>query len=357
MLEGINDILVSIIIPVYNVETYLEECLESVIRQTLTNKEVILIDDGSTDSSGTICDNYSKKYSYIRTIHKVNGGLSSARNRGLEEANGEWIIFLDSDDYWGTTDCLSKLHNYATKYNVDILRFEYEEIQLNGKIIQRDREGKSFLLNRTLSNFELVRYGINVEWFAWLYFIKKKVLDGYRFKEDIKYLEDIEFYSRLFASKALVCAYIDEPLYFYRKRNDSLTTTPQISKLKASFNLCDFFWEYSFTTQDKQLKKFYRYQSTMRYYWALIILIENPSYYKNRNNIIQSFDLVRIQNRIATHIKDIEVKSRYYPFICTSPYLGIILLKVKNSIILNLQSTKSLFKKFITKKQKQTCNE
>lgn len=314
--------------------------------------EIILVDDGSTDSSGMLCDKWAKKDERIKVIHKQNGGLSSARNRGLEEANGEWIIFLDSDDYWGTTDCLSKLHNYATKYNVDILRFEYEEIQLNGKIIQRDREGKSFLLNRTLSNFELVRYGINVEWFAWLYLIKKEVLKNYRFREDIKYLEDIEFYSRLFASKTLVCAYLDEPLYFYRKRNESLTTTPQISKLKASFDLCDFFWEYSFMIEDSLLQKFYRHQSTMRYYWGLVILIENPLYFRNRDNIIQSFNLVRIQKRIATHIKNVEAKRRYYPFICTSPHVGIILLKVKNNIILNLQSTKSFFKNLTAKKKR-----
>lgn len=93
-----NDI-VSIIIPVYNVEKYLERCIESVLRQTYTNLQIILVNDGSQDSSGQICDAYAAKYPQIEVIHQANGGLSAARNAGLECATGEWIVFIDSDDY------------------------------------------------------------------------------------------------------------------------------------------------------------------------------------------------------------------------------------------------------------------
>ena len=93
---------VSIIVPVYNVEHYLEECIKSVIEQTYKNIELILVDDGSTDKSGKICDNYSSLDERIIVIHKNNGGLSSARNVGLEAAQGRYIIFIDSDDYWYT---------------------------------------------------------------------------------------------------------------------------------------------------------------------------------------------------------------------------------------------------------------
>ena len=91
--------LVSVIVPVYNVESYLRECIDSIVAQTYRNIEVILIDDGSKDSSGAICDEYADKDNRIKVIHKENGGLSEARNSGLEIASGDWIAFVDSDDY------------------------------------------------------------------------------------------------------------------------------------------------------------------------------------------------------------------------------------------------------------------
>ncbi len=94
-----NKALISVIIPVYNVEKYLRECIDSVLNQTYTEYEIILVDDGSTDYSGKICDDYAEKYDCISVIHKENGGLSKARNFGIENSKGEYIYFLDSDDY------------------------------------------------------------------------------------------------------------------------------------------------------------------------------------------------------------------------------------------------------------------
>lgn len=91
--------LVSVIVPIYNVEKYLSKCIESIINQTLSNIEIILINDGSTDSSGVIADNYAKNDSRIKVIHKKNGGQGSARNIGIELASGEYIGFVDSDDW------------------------------------------------------------------------------------------------------------------------------------------------------------------------------------------------------------------------------------------------------------------
>ena len=91
--------LISIIVPVYNVENYLKECIDSILRQEFRDYEIILVDDGSKDDSGKICDEYGKKYSFISVIHKKNGGLSDARNFGLKIAKGEYILFIDSDDY------------------------------------------------------------------------------------------------------------------------------------------------------------------------------------------------------------------------------------------------------------------
>lgn len=120
----------SIIVPVYNVSKYLTGCLNSVLEQKNKDFQIILIDDGSTDESGILCDQYEKKYEFIKTIHKKNGGLSSARNAGLKVATGEYIIFLDADDFWLDWNMLEEIDAVIEKEKVDIVAFggkEYHE--------------------------------------------------------------------------------------------------------------------------------------------------------------------------------------------------------------------------------------
>jgi len=118
--------LISIIIPVYNVEDYLARCLESILFQSFKDFEVLLIDDGSTDGSGKICDAYAQNDTRIRVIHKVNGGVSSARNVGLNNANGQYISFVDSDDF--VHPCfLEFLYNSIKSSKADISICDYEK--------------------------------------------------------------------------------------------------------------------------------------------------------------------------------------------------------------------------------------
>ena len=117
--------LISVIVPVYNVEDYLERCINSIINQTYTNLEIILVNDGSTDSSGIICDQYSQIDSRIRVIHKKNGGLSDARNVGLDVATGEFISFIDSDD-WISLTMFSEMVSQFTD-TVDIVSAKFIE--------------------------------------------------------------------------------------------------------------------------------------------------------------------------------------------------------------------------------------
>ena len=118
-----NDVAVSVVIPVYNVEKYLKECVDSVLKQTYFSYEIILVDDGSTDASAKICDEYAAKDSRISVIHKPNGGLSSARNTGLQKARGAYVYFLDSDDYI-VEYALEKLVEAAERDNADIVFFD-----------------------------------------------------------------------------------------------------------------------------------------------------------------------------------------------------------------------------------------
>lgn len=126
--------LISVVIPVYNVERYLAQCVDSLLQQTYTPYEIILVDDGSTDSSGKIADEYAEKCKIIRVVHKENAGLGYARNTGIESAKGDWIIFLDSDDFF-TPYLLEKLVVAQQRYAADLVVGGYERIDENGKIV------------------------------------------------------------------------------------------------------------------------------------------------------------------------------------------------------------------------------
>ena len=115
---------VSIIVPVYKAEAYLHRCVDSILAQTFTDFELLLIDDGSPDRSGEICDEYAQKDSRIRVIHKENGGVSSARQRGLDEAVGEYTIHVDSDD-WVEPNMLEELYKKAKQDDADIVICDY----------------------------------------------------------------------------------------------------------------------------------------------------------------------------------------------------------------------------------------
>lgn len=126
--------LISVIIPVHNTEQYISCCLESVLSQSFTNIELILVDDGSKDGSGTICDEYAKKDHRIRVFHKENGGVSSARNLGLDNVRGEWVYFVDSDDEL-LPGSLQTLVDGITE-DVDIVGGGYERFGSNGELLE-----------------------------------------------------------------------------------------------------------------------------------------------------------------------------------------------------------------------------
>lgn len=142
---------ISVIIPVYNVEKYLKFCLDSVLEQSYKNLEIILIDDGSTDGCGKICDEYALIDNRIKVIHKINGGLADARNVGLKSATGDFIGFLDSDDYIYPT-FYEELYGIIQKYNSDIaecefMRINVENIESCKKIIEKENENKNVVEN------------------------------------------------------------------------------------------------------------------------------------------------------------------------------------------------------------------
>lgn len=322
---------ITVIIPVYNVASYLKECLDSVVQQTYVSKEVLLIDDGSTDGSSEICDDYAAKYSEFRVIHKKNGGSSSARNRGIDEAQGRWLIFLDSDDVWSDKDCLKKLHSYANKFELDVVRFEYQSVNEKCELIESRSYDKSCVEGRALDNYEFVKFAVDGEWFTVLYLLRTDTICNLRFNERVMFQEDTDFYCRLFAARELRCGYIDERMYLYRKRTSSITTTVRIDNLKCSFGLCDVFYHECNTIFDIRLKRLYIYYSVMMYYWTLQTLA-SKLYYDNRKSIIDELHLNSLHKKVVSRINQGKIEWKYLFFVYPIPVIGVKLLHIKDKI-------------------------
>lgn len=221
-----NEGLISVIIPVYNVEKYLTQCIDSVLKQTYTNFELILVDDGSKDSSKAICDEYARIDSRIKVLSKQNGGASSARNAGLEVATGKYIYFFDSDD-WIAEDALEKLLRICDDNNAELIFFDaYAIEEETGKIsTSHYSHKKSYQSN---SGYKLMMELIDNKEFhvaPWLLFLKKDFLSRaeIRFEEGIIY-EDMIFTYQLFC-EAKKIVYLPEYLYYRRYREGSVMTS------------------------------------------------------------------------------------------------------------------------------------
>lgn len=235
----------SIIIPVYNVENYLHQCVDSVLAQTFRDFEVILVDDGSPDRCPQICDEYAELDTRVRVIHKVNGGLSDARNHGITNASGKYLIFLDSDDYWSSENALKRLYTELQQENfiADVISFQATLFYPDGTI-QPDNWVYPFNFN-TFDSQQALYYMVGHGIFpgsAWVMAIRRKFLldNGLYFKLGLK-SEDIDWLLRL-ANKLPKYQYSDQSFYMYRKgRKDSITSIIDYAYLEQSIEMLAVF--------------------------------------------------------------------------------------------------------------------
>lgn len=204
--------LISIIIPVYNVEKYLKRCLESVINQTYRNLEIILVDDGSKDSSGKICDEYAEQDKRIKVIHKKNGGASSARNMGLDIAQGNYIGFIDSDD-WIELDMYEYLHKLIVSLNVDIAMCEYVCVKKEIKYKKKKEDIKVYE-DINIFNFFYRMNGEKSFYSVWNRLYKKDCVEKIRFLEN-KITEDVDYtYNAYKRAKKVAVSNLSKYYYF-----------------------------------------------------------------------------------------------------------------------------------------------
>lgn len=218
--------IVSVIVPVYNVELYLKRCLDSIIKQTLANIEIILVDDGSTDNSGKICDEYLRVDSRIKVIHKKNGGLSSARNAGLDIASGKCVGFVDSDD-WITDDFYEILYKLMKKNNADIVSCDYKIVHNELKKLHAKKTCKKNDICLYVDEKIGIQYlksitkGGCTDASCCTKLYKKEAVDKIRFINGIIH-EDVIFNWQII-KKATKYVKFNNGMYFYYMNNESIT--------------------------------------------------------------------------------------------------------------------------------------
>lgn len=238
---------ISIIVPVYKVELYLEKCVNSIINQTYKNLEIILVDDGSPDNCGAMCEELAKVDNRIKVIHKENGGLSSARNAGIDIATGEYVAFIDSDD-WIESDFVEVLEKLLTENDADFsvcgMITDYGNAIVKNHInyYKAFKADKKEIFNQIIINPDFYGYACNK-------LFKKDIICNLRFDETLMSCEDLDFCVRL-AAKCNSAVYTNEKFYHYMQHSASMTgetgySPRKLSVLKAYENILPYYEKYN----------------------------------------------------------------------------------------------------------------
>ena len=322
----------SVLIPVYNVEKYLTSCLESVLRQTFTDYEVVLIDDGSKDSSGRICDDYVSRYpDKIRVQHKPNRGLISARRAGLKLANGYYVCILDSDDCWND-NTLSRLHDTIEETNSDVVLFCWNRIDERGKVLsdtipalfpQQGPIDKKIVFERMLSTTL-----INPLWAKCskleLFDIDTDYSDYYKIQKGEDLIQSLPV---LYAANSFY--YLDEPLYQYRVNTASISHVYQKGQYRTINIVRPLLYEYIVKIGlDTPQNRIAFYNTYLKSLWReLVAMYTGIPSAEERNaalDEIRSYEFVK--------------KGREYLGICTLSkhvYLGLSVFYKKSNKVIN----------------------
>ena len=254
---------ISIIIPVYNVEEYISPCIDSVLNQTYRNLEIILVDDGSTDSCPAICDEYAKRDDRIKVIHKSNGGLADARNAGLQIATGDYIGYVDSDDYIHQ-EMYERLLAACEKYQADVGICRFHIFSDEVGVLIDHREMKVYNNHEALTAYidESVEELITPS--AWSKLYKRECVEGLQFPKG-KLCEDIVYTTKAFYHADKV-VYLDQELYFYRNRPGSIMNDSTVLARRIREEIEQYLDRIQFLQDinEQKLVKLCRYELYMR---------------------------------------------------------------------------------------------
>ena len=286
---------VSIIVPVYQVEKYIRQCVDSILAQTFTDFELILVDDGSRDKSGQICDEYAGMDERVKVIHKENGGLSDARNKGMDQAVGNYFMFIDSDDYIAPT-MIECLYKSILNENADIVACNYLYFFEN----DRKKDFSTNIKSEVLTGKEIFYYRKNernygVWTVAWNKLYKRGTFRNARFRLG-KYHED-EFWANDIYQMDIKVVMISECLYYYRQRDNSIMGKKSI---KRNLDILEAFQEriYIYLKNEKYADQAYK------------VLVYSLEYMEESKRLINNMDeknkFVQAENRTKDIIKQLK---------------------------------------------------
>ena len=321
-----ENLKLSIIIPVYNVEKYLAKCLDSVLVGNAFAGQVICVNDGSTDGSAVILEQYAKKYPNVEIITQTNAGLSAARNAGIKAAKGEYVCFLDSDDYW-EPNVLSGLMTQIERDKLDVLRFKYQNVNERYDVYQpykRDQRLDNDYSEKPTDGVSFMNSRMNTQCYAVMFILRRELLDGCLFTPGI-YFEDTDWTPRMLC-KAKRVASSDAVVYNYLMRTGSITNA--VDRTKKQKVLDDKIRLIrTLQQQAVDLKKSGRYNKWYKEMIAatVISIIEMLSveFYKERKSYMEQLTQLNIYP-----IASKTIKAR---LINLSPFMAVELLHIKNS--------------------------
>lgn len=296
--------LISVIVPIYNVEKYIRKCIDSIIKQEYKNLEIILVDDGSPDKCGEICDEYAKIDERIKVVHKANGGLSDARNVGIKCSNGEYIGFVDSDDYI-EKDMYKVLFFNMLQHNADISICKYRKIYENKKskkIIYDNIDVKVFDGEEKIKELLL---GKNISDHAMNKLYKKNVFNNVEFRKGYKF-EDIDIMYKLFenSDRIVLTEYIG---YNYLQRENSIINSMDT---RATLDLIEVVKDrYNYYKNNKMLSEINKFRRAKFAYRYHILMARIKSHEYDSNIMKNEYTFFKTSYKI---IKKNDMESKFY---------------------------------------------
>ena len=332
-----NSKMISVIVPVYNVEKYLHQCVNSLLIQTYKDFEIILVDDGSTDSSGIICDDYAKNNFNIRVIHKKNQGLGLARNTGLQHASGEYVTFIDSDDY-ADKHLLEDLYNGIIETNVDVCIGGFKKVADSGQVLYEEKYDEQYFIHDNTTNKAFIKMlgslpskHDSIRMSVWNVLYKLSIIkdNNIQFPSERELIsEDLifDFYYYQYVKK---CKLLNNSNYYYRANPTSLTMSYRKDRLERTIV---FYKHLSKLMKKSNYSKesFLRFKKLIFIYIRMCIKqeksrISNLNFFKSLSNIkliCSNKDLIQIVNSYP--VEKLGFKQRIF-IMCIKYKLTIIL--------------------------------
>lgn len=298
--------LISIVVPVYNVEKYVSDCVVSLISQTYRNIEVILVDDGSTDGSGKICDDFADEHNFIKVVHKENGGLSDARNKGMLASNGDYIVFVDADDYV-SCNFIEELSDGFKSTDVDISCCAYIKFVDNTEPVLSNNARKCRILTgEEAAKFCYSREGRTIDVVAWNKLYRKSLFtnNGIEYPKG-RYFEDLYTTFKLFyyARKVFIN---NKEMYYYRQREGSIMASSMTAEkyenmLDALKSPLNFYKEHS--CRDLTSLAFSMYcRAMIRQYHNTIRIEEKTERQRIRDFLLDDYAVTWSENFSASNL-------------------------------------------------------